>query len=124
MDDSKSKYIGVSNERGQWFRDNYRNGCNGVDWSHSQEGVEGLRKSLEEYCVVGLDEKLQPLIDEFARLQKTYKDIYEQYSKLFDKELADYKNRQGQGFRFGGQSEKMKSSDRLGYTSLECLLRQ
>ncbi|MEK7171508.1 MAG: hypothetical protein AAB739_01230 [Patescibacteria group bacterium] len=124
LDDSKSKYIGVSNERGQWFRDNYRNGCNGVDWSHSQEGVEGLRKSLEEYCVVGLDEKLQPLIDEFARLQKTYKDIYEQYSKLFDKELADYKNRQGQGFRFGGQSEKMKSSDRLGYTSLECLLRQ
>lgn len=110
VDASISGLIGSSNEINKWLRDNCGYGCDGVKWSYTQEGVENLRKSLLEHCVVGLNDRLHLLVAEFERLRTAYNDIYGHYSSLFDAELADYQGRRGLGVgHFGHMSSKAKA---------------
>ena len=107
-------------EIAQWFKDNC--GVFNVDIDYtinnnqlSEQLVRGI-ESRTEHCVVGLNEQLQPLIDEFTRLQNAYRDIYEQYSSLFDGELHDYQSRHGREIGpFHHTPSRMKRSGSVDY---------
>ncbi|MBI4994314.1 hypothetical protein HZC21_01560 [Candidatus Peregrinibacteria bacterium] len=50
-----------------------------------RSSIDNNKRYIEEHCVVGLNEMLEPLIAEFNRLIDAYNDIYNHYADAFDK---------------------------------------